>query len=136
MRLIIATTAGLLFASPAIAQIPTGVAYQQLCAQHGTPPEQCHRGPYIFQGGFDMERCLNQHPPLVPTRLSQQARCNLIADCFKKKDIYAHGGECARGWAAGIPFNYDPQHPPLDNPPTADRLLGQFKQRVTHGEAK
>jgi hypothetical protein len=140
MRVIIATAtaAGLFFASPAIAQIPTGAAYQQLCAKHGTPPEQCQRGPGILDGNFDMKRCLDT--PSAPTqRLSQQARCNLVADCFKKKDPSAHGGECARGWAAGIPFDYDPQHPPLANPPTRDQLFEQLNEqykRMARGQAK
>jgi hypothetical protein len=130
MRLITVAAAGLLFASTAIAQIPTGAAYQQLCAQHGVPPEQCRRGPSILDGNFDMKTCLNT--PLVPTqRLSQQARCNLVADCFRKKDPFAYDGECARGYAAGIPFNYDPQHA-LANPPTRDQLFEQQQQQVKH----
>ena len=129
MRLIIAaaTAAGLLFASPAIAQIPTGAAYQQLCAKHGTPPEQCHRGPSILDGKFDMETCLNT--PVPAGSLSQKARCEMVAYCFKVKDPSARGGECVRGGAAGIPFEYGS---PLANPPTRDQLFEQYQQQVKH----
>jgi hypothetical protein len=44
-------------------------------------------------------------PETVRARLHQgipQWRCNLIDYCFKKKDPSAAGGECARGYAAGL----------------------------------